>query len=151
MAHPALSRSVADRRRRRRHVVLELDAAGRRGCDAPATSQGRSAARIAALRRRRQSLRRSPRRTARRSVSPIWTGARPTFLLAPGIAASVDARSALAHRPLRQGSIGWSSRGHAGARRHRRALEPSSLLQSSGNIFSEPEHGINRRFLLASR
>jgi DNA-binding transcriptional regulator LsrR (DeoR family) len=66
------------------------------------------------------------------------TGARPTFLLAPGIAASVDARSALASdRFVKEALDGLAEVTLAlvgiGA------LEPSSLLQSSGNIFSEPE------------
>ena len=66
------------------------------------------------------------------------TGAKPTFLLAPGIAASAEAREALLgdqyvreamealdHLTLALVGIG--------------ALEPSTLLQSSGNIFSEKE------------
>jgi DNA-binding transcriptional regulator LsrR (DeoR family) len=66
------------------------------------------------------------------------TGARPTFLLAPGIANSVDAREALVHdRFVREALDGLADVTLAlvgiGA------LEPSSLLQSSGNIFSEPE------------
>jgi len=66
------------------------------------------------------------------------TGARPTFLLAPGIAASVDAREALvddqfvreALEGLADVTLALVGIG---------ALEPSSLLQSSGNIFSEAE------------
>ena len=66
------------------------------------------------------------------------TGARPTFLLAPGIASSVDAREALASdRFVKEALDGLAEVTLAlvgiGA------LEPSSLLQSSGNIFSEPE------------
>ena len=65
------------------------------------------------------------------------TGARPTFLLAPGIASSVDARDALANdRFVREALDGLAEVTLAlvgiGA------LEPSSLLQSSGNIFSGP-------------
>jgi len=66
------------------------------------------------------------------------TGARPTFLLAPGIASSVDAREALtSDRFVQEALAGLADVTLAlvgiGA------LEPSSLLQSSGNIFSEPE------------
>jgi DNA-binding transcriptional regulator LsrR (DeoR family) len=66
------------------------------------------------------------------------TGARPTFLLAPGIASSVDARDALAtDRFVKEALDGLADVTLAlvgiGA------LEPSSLLQSSGNIFSESE------------
>src|SRR3954454_10999042 len=66
------------------------------------------------------------------------TGARPTFLLAPGIAASVDAREALtSDRFVKEALDGLADVTLAlvgiGA------LEPSSLLQSSGNIFSTPE------------
>ena len=66
------------------------------------------------------------------------TGARPTFLLAPGIASSIDAREALAtDRFVKEALDGLTEVTLAlvgiGA------LEPSSLLQSSGNIFSEPE------------
>jgi DNA-binding transcriptional regulator LsrR (DeoR family) len=66
------------------------------------------------------------------------TGAKPTFLLAPGIATSPQAREALmqdqyvqeaisAHDEVTLGLVGIG------------ALEPSTLLQSSGNIFSERE------------
>jgi DNA-binding transcriptional regulator LsrR (DeoR family) len=66
------------------------------------------------------------------------TGARPTFLLAPGIAATVEAREALTHdRFVREALDGLADVTLAlvgiGA------LEPSILLQSSGNIFSERE------------
>src|SRR3954468_18359888 len=66
------------------------------------------------------------------------TGARPTFLLAPGVAASVHAREALtADRFVKEALDGLADVTLAlvgiGA------LEPSSLLQSSGNIFAEPE------------
>jgi len=66
------------------------------------------------------------------------TGARPTFLLAPGIATSIDAREALAtDRFVKEALDGLAEVTLAlvgiGA------LEPSSLLQSSGNIFSERE------------
>jgi DNA-binding transcriptional regulator LsrR (DeoR family) len=66
------------------------------------------------------------------------TGARPTFLLAPGIAATREAREALTHdRFVRDALDGLADVTLAlvgiGA------LEPSSLLQSSGNIFSERE------------
>jgi len=66
------------------------------------------------------------------------TGARPTFLLAPGIATSVEAREALLHDRfvrealdgLREVTLALVGIG---------TLEPSPLLQSSGNIFSERE------------
>src|SRR5689334_3821712 len=66
------------------------------------------------------------------------TGARPTFLLAPGIATSVEAREALTtDRFVREALDGLADVTLAlvgiGA------LEPSSLLQSSGNIHSERE------------
>jgi DNA-binding transcriptional regulator LsrR (DeoR family) len=66
------------------------------------------------------------------------TGARPTFLLAPGIAATLEAREALVHdRFVREALDGLADVTLAlvgiGS------LEPSSLLQSSGNIFSERE------------
>jgi DNA-binding transcriptional regulator LsrR (DeoR family) len=66
------------------------------------------------------------------------TGARPTFLLAPGIATSVEAREALTtDRFVRDALAGLADVTLAlvgiGA------LEPSSLLQSSGNIFSARE------------
>jgi DNA-binding transcriptional regulator LsrR (DeoR family) len=66
------------------------------------------------------------------------TGARPTFLLAPGIATSVDAREALAgDRFVREALDGLAEVTLAlvgiGA------LAPSSLLQSSGNIVSGRE------------
>jgi DNA-binding transcriptional regulator LsrR (DeoR family) len=65
-------------------------------------------------------------------------GARPTFLLAPGIATSVPVREALlqdqfvreAMSALDDVTLALVGVG---------ALEPSSLLQSSGNIFSESE------------
>ncbi len=66
------------------------------------------------------------------------TGAQPTFLLAPGIATSVDAREAL----LRDRFVGEALDGLTEvtlALVGIGALEPSSLLQSSGNIFSERE------------
>jgi DNA-binding transcriptional regulator LsrR (DeoR family) len=66
------------------------------------------------------------------------TGAQPTFLLAPGIATSARVRDALMQDQFVQAAldalddvtlalVGIGS------------LEPSTLLQSSGNIFSEPE------------
>src|SRR3954452_12922109 len=66
------------------------------------------------------------------------TGARPTFLLAPGIAAPEEARDALmsdqfvieALDGLTDVTLALVGIG---------ALEPSNLLQSSGNIFSERE------------
>jgi DNA-binding transcriptional regulator LsrR (DeoR family) len=66
------------------------------------------------------------------------TGASPTFLLAPGIAASVEARDAIvsdqyvsqALAGLEQVTLALVGIG---------ALEPSALLQRSGNIFSERE------------
>ena len=66
------------------------------------------------------------------------TGAKPTFLLAPGIAASEQAREAYlgdqyvgeAMDALDDLTLALVGIG---------ALEPSSLLQSSGNIFSEEE------------
>jgi DNA-binding transcriptional regulator LsrR (DeoR family) len=66
------------------------------------------------------------------------TGAKPTFLLAPGIASSQEARTALmqdqyvkaALAGLDEVTLALVGIG---------ALEPSSLLQSSGNIFSEEE------------
>ena len=66
------------------------------------------------------------------------TGARPTFLLAPGIANSLDAREAMiTDRFVKEALDGLAEVTLAlvgiGA------LEPSRLLQSSGNIFSEPE------------
>lgn len=66
------------------------------------------------------------------------TGASPTFLLAPGIATSVESRDALLQdRFVSQALSGLDEVTLAlvgiGA------LEPSSLLQSSGNIFSEGE------------
>ena len=75
---------------------LELDAARRRGCDAPAAAQGRrasarcSSSAASAIPRAEAHAARLTQRFA------DLTGARPTFLLAPGIAASVDARDALA-------------------------------------------------------
>src|SRR3954454_12706806 len=66
------------------------------------------------------------------------TGARPTFLLAPGVATSVAARKALtSDRFVREALEGLADVTLAlvgiGA------LEPSSLLESSGNIFPELE------------
>ncbi len=66
------------------------------------------------------------------------TGATPTFLLAPGVAASAKAREALmddqyvreAMDALEDLTLALVGIG---------ALEPSSVLQSSGNIFSEKE------------
>ena len=66
------------------------------------------------------------------------TGAKPTFLLAPGIAPSAQARKVLlqdryvkeAMAALDDVSLALVGIG---------ALEPSSLLQSSGNIYSERE------------
>jgi DNA-binding transcriptional regulator LsrR (DeoR family) len=66
------------------------------------------------------------------------TGARPTFLLAPGIAASRQVKDALLHDEFVQAAldaldevtlalVGIGS------------LQPSTLLQSSGNIVPEPE------------
>jgi len=67
------------------------------------------------------------------------TGARPTFLLAPGIAASREVRDALlqdqfvaaALDDLDDVTVALVGIG---------SLEPSTLLQSSGNIVSEQEH-----------
>ena len=55
------------------------------------------------------------------------TGAQPTFLLAPGIATSAQAREALMHGPVRPGGDRRPRRGHARAGRHRRAraVEPA--------------------------
>ena len=73
------------------------------------------------------------------------TGARPTFLLAPGIAASREVRDALLQDPfvaaaledLDNVTLALVGIG---------ALEPSSLLQSSGNIYSEDElHALGER------
>jgi DNA-binding transcriptional regulator LsrR (DeoR family) len=66
------------------------------------------------------------------------TGARPTFLLTPGIADSISAREALTNdRFVKEALAGLDEVTLAlvgiGS------LEPSSLLQSSGNIFSAPE------------
>lgn len=66
------------------------------------------------------------------------TGAKPTFLLAPGIATSAEAREALmqdqfvreALAALDEVTLALVGIG---------ALEPSTLLESSGNIFSEHE------------
>jgi DNA-binding transcriptional regulator LsrR (DeoR family) len=66
------------------------------------------------------------------------TGAQPTFLLAPGIATSVSARDALTQDRFVQEAligIGQVTLALVGIG----ALEPSSLLQSSGNIFDEAE------------
>jgi DNA-binding transcriptional regulator LsrR (DeoR family) len=66
------------------------------------------------------------------------TGAQPTFLLAPGIATSVEARDALVHDRFvsealaRLDEVTLALVGIG-------ALEPSTLLQRSGNIFSERE------------
>ncbi len=73
------------------------------------------------------------------------TGAKPTFLLAPGIAPSVQARKVLlqdqyvkeAMTALDEISLALVGIG---------ALEPSSLLQRSGNIYSEQElHALGER------
>jgi DNA-binding transcriptional regulator LsrR (DeoR family) len=66
------------------------------------------------------------------------TGGRPTFLLAPGIAASLRAREALMKdRFVREAlaAIDDVTLALVGIG----ALEPSTLLQSSGNIFAERE------------
>jgi DNA-binding transcriptional regulator LsrR (DeoR family) len=66
------------------------------------------------------------------------TGAQPTFLLAPGIAPSRNARKAyMEDRFVREalGALDTVTLALVGIG----ALEPSGLLQSSGNIFSEPE------------
>jgi DNA-binding transcriptional regulator LsrR (DeoR family) len=69
------------------------------------------------------------------------TGARPSFLLAPGIATSVEARDALTtDRFVREALDGLA--GVTLALVGIGALEPSSLLQSSGNIFSARELGV---------
>ena len=73
------------------------------------------------------------------------TGAKPTFLLAPGIAPSVQARKVLlqdqyvteAMTALDEVTLALVGIG---------ALEPSTLLQSSGNIYSERElHALGER------
>jgi DNA-binding transcriptional regulator LsrR (DeoR family) len=73
------------------------------------------------------------------------TGAQPTFLLAPGIATSVAARRAfLQDRFVREGlamldDVTLALVGIG-------ALEPSGLLQRSGNIFSDAElHALGER------
>jgi DNA-binding transcriptional regulator LsrR (DeoR family) len=66
------------------------------------------------------------------------TGAQPTFLLAPGIAASPQAREALMDDQYVRGAmeaLDDLTLALVGIG----ALEPSTLLQSSGNIFSEKE------------
>lgn len=66
------------------------------------------------------------------------TGAKPTFLLAPGIATSVEAREALMQDRFVQeamAALDTVTLALVGIG----ALEPSSLLQSSGNIFAEEE------------
>jgi DNA-binding transcriptional regulator LsrR (DeoR family) len=66
------------------------------------------------------------------------TGAKPTFLLAPGIATSPEAREALLQDQFVQvamAALGDVTLALVGIG----ALEPSSLLQRSGNIFSEDE------------
>jgi DNA-binding transcriptional regulator LsrR (DeoR family) len=68
------------------------------------------------------------------------TGSKPTFLLAPGIATSIEARDAiLQDQFVREALAGLDDVTLAlvgiGA------LEPSSLLQRSGNIYSEAELG----------
>jgi DNA-binding transcriptional regulator LsrR (DeoR family) len=66
------------------------------------------------------------------------TGSRPTFLLAPGIATSIEARDAI----MQDQFVGAALAGLDDvtlALVGIGALEPSSLLQSSGNIYSEPE------------
>jgi DNA-binding transcriptional regulator LsrR (DeoR family) len=66
------------------------------------------------------------------------TGARPTFLLAPGIANSIDAKQALTTDRFVQEALDGLAEVTL-ALVGIGALEPSGLLQSSGNIFSEPE------------
>jgi DNA-binding transcriptional regulator LsrR (DeoR family) len=66
------------------------------------------------------------------------TGARPTFMLAPGIADSMQAREALTNDRFVRAALdelGDVTLALVGIG----ALEPSSLLQSSGNIYSERE------------
>src|SRR3954469_5752209 len=66
------------------------------------------------------------------------TGAKPTFLLAPGIATSVEAREALMQDRFVQEAmtaLDTVTLALVGVG----ALEPSSLLQSSGNILAEAE------------
>jgi DNA-binding transcriptional regulator LsrR (DeoR family) len=66
------------------------------------------------------------------------TGAQPTFLLAPGIATSVEARDALVQDRFVSEALAQLdevTRALVGIG----ALEPSTLLQRSGNIFSERE------------
>jgi DNA-binding transcriptional regulator LsrR (DeoR family) len=66
------------------------------------------------------------------------TGARPTFLLAPGIAASAQARKVLMQDQYVKEAIAALD-GITLALVGIGALEPSSVLQSSGNIFSDSE------------
>jgi DNA-binding transcriptional regulator LsrR (DeoR family) len=66
------------------------------------------------------------------------TGATPTFLLAPGIAASVQAREAIVGDQF-VGQALAELDGVTLALVGIGALEPSTLLQRSGNIFSERE------------
>jgi DNA-binding transcriptional regulator LsrR (DeoR family) len=66
------------------------------------------------------------------------TGAKPTFLLAPGVAPSPEARDAILQDRFVQEALAAQNEitlALVGIG----ALEPSSLLQSSGNIFSEDE------------
>jgi DNA-binding transcriptional regulator LsrR (DeoR family) len=90
------------------------------------------------------AMRPLPRGGAERAVARLTqrfadlTGAQPTFLLAPGIATSAAARDALVHdrfvsealAGLDEVTVALVGIG---------ALEPSTLLQRSGNIFSERE------------
>jgi DNA-binding transcriptional regulator LsrR (DeoR family) len=66
------------------------------------------------------------------------TGARPTLLLAPGIASSTQTRKAFLEDQFVQEAM-EALDGVSLALVGIGALEPSSLLQSSGNIFSEDE------------
>jgi DNA-binding transcriptional regulator LsrR (DeoR family) len=66
------------------------------------------------------------------------TGSKPTFLLAPGIASSIEARDAIMQDQFVKEAVGGLddvTLALVGIG----ALEPSSLLQSSGNIYSEDE------------
>jgi DNA-binding transcriptional regulator LsrR (DeoR family) len=66
------------------------------------------------------------------------TGATPTFLLAPGVATSAGARKALLQDQYVKEAVGAFDAVTL-ALVGIGALEPSQLLQSSGNIFSESE------------
>lgn len=73
------------------------------------------------------------------------TGAKPTFLLAPGIASSQQARKAFLGDQFVQEAMAALD-GVTLALVGIGSLEPSSLLQSSGNIFSEVElHALGAR------